>query len=149
MEVPFFVKKEMIMTRREERELAFVLLFEQAVTGDTIPEIIVSAEDLREVKVETFALKLACGTDSNLVKIDEVINKYSRGWKVDRLAKVSAAVLRLCVYELIFEKDIPISVSINEAVEIAKTYATVEDASYVNGVLSSIAKDKEIMGDKK
>ncbi len=137
------------MTRKELRELAFVLLFEQAVTEDFMPEIIMCAEELRECKIDDYALTLACGADQHQVLIDEAINKYSLKWNVSRLPKVSVAVLRLCVYEMMFERNIPISVSINEAVELAKTFGTQDDASYINGVLSSIAKDFDIVGNKK
>lgn len=136
------------MTRYELREFAFVLLFEQAVTKGAMKEIIESAEELREVMVEDYAVTLSMGVEKNSEKIDEIINKYSRGWKVDRLSKVSASILRLAVYEMLFQKRIPIAVSINEAVEIAKKYGDKDDAPYVNGVLSSVAKDKDLMGDK-
>lgn len=136
------------MTRKESRELAFILLFEQAVTGEQMSEIIGSAEELREVEVKGFTLRLACGTDNNNEIIDETINKHAKGWKVSRLSKVSAAILRLCVYELLFEKDIPVSVSINEAIDLAKVYGGKDDAPYVNGVLSGIAKDTSIKFDK-
>ncbi|MFI3325337.1 MAG: transcription antitermination factor NusB [Clostridia bacterium] len=136
------------MTRHELREFAFVLVFEQAVTKGSMQEIIDSAEELREVKVEKFAQTLALGVEANIEKIDEVINKFSRGWSVTRLSKVSAATLRLAVYELLFETKTPIGVSINEAVEIAKKYGDKDDASYVNGVLSSVSKDTDLMGNK-
>lgn len=136
------------MTRRELRELAFILLFENAVTGESVTEIIEAAEESRDVTVKDYALKLVSGVDGNIAFIDQAINKYSKTWKIDRLSKVSVSILRICVYELMYEKKIPISVSINEAVELAKIYATQDDASYINGVLSSIAKDSEIIGDK-
>lgn len=144
----FYFLRNYIMTRHELREFAFVLLFEQAVTKGNMKEIINCAEELREVEVEDFAITLVNGVEENNEKIDEVIDKYSHGWKVDRLSKVSAATLRLATYELLFQKGLPIGVSINEAVEIAKKYGDKDDPNYVNGVLSSISKDKELMGEK-
>ena len=132
-------------TRREDREMAFKLLFEQAVAGDLISEIILTAEEINKEKVAEFTFSLVCGTDKNIEKIDEAINKYSAKWKTDRLSKVSLAVLRLACYEMMFETNIPVSVSINEAVELAKIYGAKDDSPYVNGVLSSIAKDEELL----
>ncbi|MFI3206198.1 MAG: transcription antitermination factor NusB [Clostridia bacterium] len=136
------------MTRHEQRETAFKLLFEQAVVGEVMSEIILIAEEINKEKIEAFAFDLVCGVDSNISHINHAINKYSTKWKVDRLSKVSLAVLRLCIYEIMYEKDIPVSVSINEAVELAKIYGDKDDAPYVNGVLSSVAKDKELVCEK-
>lgn len=137
------------MTRTKARELAFILLFEQAVTGERMPEIILSAEELREVEVKGLSLRLACGAENAMEKLDGAISEYSKGWTVDRLSKVAVSILRLAVYELMFEEDIPVSVSINEAVELAKTYGGKDDAPFVNGVLSGIAKDKTLVCEKK
>ncbi|MBQ5884160.1 MAG: transcription antitermination factor NusB, partial [Clostridia bacterium] len=78
--------------------------------------------------------------EDNIVKIDEVISENLVGWTLQRLPKVSLAILRLAVGEIMFNEDVPTNVSVNEAVEIAKTYGTAEDASYINGVLSTIVK---------
>ncbi len=130
------------------RELAFKLLFEQAISGSSMDEIISCYEDLNEESAEKFTKELALGTEEKRDIIDEAINKHSKTWRVDRLSKVSVSVLRLAVYEMMFEEKIPVSVSINEAVEIAKTYGDNDDAPYVNGVLSGIEKDKSIVSDK-
>ncbi len=133
------------MTRREQRELAFKLVFEQAVTSDAMSEIIITAKEVTKEDLPSFALSLCIGVDAKLQILDETINKYSEKWKTDRLSKVSLAVLRLCVYEIMNERKIPVSVSINEAVEIAKIYGDHGDSSYINGVLSSISKNSEIV----
>ena len=73
-------------------------------------------------------------------EIDGLISENTVGWKIERISKTALAVLRLSIFEIKYMDDIPLSVSINEAVEICKKYATGEDASFVNGILSSIAK---------
>ena len=81
------------------------------------------------------------GVKSKQSEIDECIEKYLKEWKKDRLSRVTISILRLAVYEILFEDEIPVSVSINEAVELGKKYSTKENATYINGVLGSLSKD--------
>ena len=78
---------------------------------------------------------------SLLDELDVIINKYSRGWDTKRMGKVDLAILRLAVYEIRYDDDIPVGVAIDEAVELAKKYGQDESASFVNGILAGIAKD--------
>ena len=129
------------MKRREARQQAFVLVFEQSFSHDGMEQIIDVAEAVMEKPVDEFAGRMALGTEANLPLIDEKIEKNSRGWKLSRLSKVSLAVLRLGIYELLFEKDTPVGVTINEAVELAKKYGGEEDAPFVNGVRGAVARE--------
>lgn len=130
------------MTRHEAREQAFAVIFEKSFNeAATFQEIIEGAEECGLVKVNGFASALLKLVEENLSKIDETITENLVGWSLQRLPKVSLAVLRLSVAEILFYDDVPAGVSVNEAVEIAKTYATEEDASYINGVLSSVIKN--------
>lgn len=129
------------MKRRKARQQAFVLVFEQSFSHDGMEQIIDVAEAVMEKPVDEFAGRMALGTEANLPLIDEKIEKNSRGWKLSRLSKVSLAVLRLGIYELLFEKDTPVGVTINEAVELAKKYGGEEDAPFVNGVLGAVARE--------
>ncbi len=132
------------MTRREAREQAFCILFEQAVTGEKMDDILHAASEARDLVPSAFAEAAAFGTEENREKIDAVIEKNIRGWSISRLSKVALALLRLAVYEILFEDSIPESVSINEAVELAKKYGGKDDAPYVNGVLASVVKQKAL-----
>ena len=129
------------MNRKKSREQAFILVFERSFSHDTIRSIVDTAETSEDVRIEAFAEKLAAGTEEHEAELDAVIEKYIRGWTMSRLSKVSLALLRLALYEMKFEPDIPVSVSINEAVGIAKKYGGVEDAPFVNGVLGSAVKE--------
>ena len=129
------------MNRRKAREQAFVLIFERSINHDTTKEIVDAAETSEDVRIEEFAEHTASGTEANEEKLDEIIRKYIRGWTMNRLSKVSLSLLRLALYEILFEPDIPVSVSINEAVSLAKKYGSAEDAPFVNGVLGSAAKE--------
>lgn len=136
------------MTRRESRELAFAVLFEQSFTGETVEEIVESAEESRDISFSDFSVQLSSGTESHREEIDRIISENIRGWNISRLSKVSASLLRLAIYELGYEENIPVNVSISEAVELAKIYGGKDDAPYINGVLSTIAKDGSAICEK-
>lgn len=129
------------MKRREERELAFAIGFERSITGEPVAAVIDGAEDVREIVIPPFSVSLATGVEENESVIDEDIARNIRGWTLSRLSKVALSILRLAIYEMRYESGIPVSVSINEAVELAKVYGDTEDAPFVNGVLSTIAKE--------
>lgn len=131
------------MTRREEREQAFILVFQQLINRNTIEEIIDAAEESAEVRIAEFAERLASGVEENSAVVDDKIEKNIRGWSMTRLSKVSFALLRVAIYEMMFVDSIPVSVSINEAVDLAKKYGGADDAPFINGVLGSVAKELE------
>ena len=83
----------------------------------------------------------AFGVFENLNNIDEIISQNAVGWSINRITKIALAILRLSIYEIKYYDEIPASVSINEAVELAKKYATKEDASFINGILSTVVKN--------
>ncbi len=129
------------MTRREAREQAFMVLFEKTFLNDTtIREIIETAEEAELIKINSFADALLVSVENNLETIDKIIEENSRGWTIQRLPKVSLAVLRLAIGEMMYSEDVPTGVAVNEAVELMKKYGTSDDASYVNGVLGTVAK---------
>lgn len=130
------------MTRREAREQAFCILFEQAVTGEKMDDVLHAAAEARDLVPSSFAEAAAFGVEENRERIDGVIEKNIRGWSLRRLSKVALALLRLAVYEIYYDDSIPESVSINEAVELAKKYGGKDDAPYINGVLASVVKTK-------
>ena len=129
------------MTRHEAREQAFAVIFEKSFNESaSFQEIIDGAQECELVKINGFAGSLLNIVEENFEKVDETISESLVNWSLQRLPKVSLAVLRLAVAEILFNDDVPVSVSVNEAVEIAKTFGNEEDASYINGVLSSIVK---------
>ena len=129
------------MTRHESRQEAFCLLFEKTFTDMDIDEIIQGATETRELSVNDFTLQLAKGTLEHLDEIDALIESKLKNWKLSRISKVSLSILRMAVYELKYLADVPASVAINEAVELAKQYASEDDYSFVNGVLGNVAKE--------
>ncbi len=132
------------MKRSVAREQAFILVFEKSFREESIAEIIESAVLARQLEENAFMQELAEGTFEHINEIDELIEAHCIGWKKDRISRVALAILRLCCYELKFRPDIPVGVSIDQAVELAKKFATADDASYVNGVLGSISRKEDL-----
>ena len=128
--------------RRKGRELAVQALYQIEMTSDPS----VAAVDLflqhfeGNARAKEFARRLVSGTISQRAEIDRLIDLVTVNWKLERLAKVDFLILRMATYELVFCADIPASVSLNEAVEIAKRFGSEESASFINGVLDHIAK---------
>ena len=132
------------MKRSEAREQAFILIFEKGFRDDSVAEIIEAAVLARQLEENAFMHQLAEGTYEHIDEIDALIEKNCIGWKKDRISRVALAILRLCCFELKFCPDIPVGVSIDQAVELAKKYATPDDASYINGVLGSVSRTEEL-----
>ena len=130
--------------RRESREQAFTLLFEKTVTGDSMEDIIEMAEEARDVVIDPYCEKLTALTELNLDEIDHTIEENLRGWSLRRLSKMTLTILRVAVCEMQFMQadDVPVSVSINEAVEIAKKYETPETVRFINGILGSFSRQE-------
>lgn len=131
------------MDRRQSREQAFIFLFENTFGMNSPEEIVENSEISRKEKVSAFARKLFDGVLGNLDAINDVIKQNLSGWNIDRISRTALAILRLAVYEIIFEKETPNKVAANEAVELSKKYSTPEEASYINGVLGSIISIEE------
>ena len=135
------------MNRREARKNAFYLVFQMGFNEkdnfDEIKELFFEQqeEEIGE-KEKTFILKEAEGTKVHLEEIDEMISKKSKKWTKERISKVDIAILRLAIYEIYFSGEIPSSVAINEAVELAKEFSTEEAPAFINGILGSILSEK-------
>lgn len=132
------------MKRSVAREQAFILVFEKSFREESIAEIIESAVLARQLEENAFMRQLAEGTFEHIDEIDQLIEKNCIGWKKERISRVALAILRLCCYELKFCPDIPVGVSIDQAVELAKKFATPDDATYINGVLGSVSRTEDL-----
>ena len=128
------------MTRKTAREEAFILIFEKAFNDASVEEILELAASVRDLKPDDYIKTVFGGVFTNLEEIDSLISENAVGWKIERISKTALAVLRLAIFEIKFVSDIPPAVSVNEAVELCKKYATKEDASFVNGILSTVLK---------
>lgn len=129
--------------KRIGREQALAIAFEKTFNNASTEEIIEAAQLSRDFEITPYAIELLEGMEKNIEKIDSLIDTNTKKWTRDRMSRISISLLRLSVYEILSEGGIPIAVSINEAVELAKEYASPEDASFINGVLGAIARSLE------
>ena len=129
------------MTRRESRENAFIIAFEKLFRDDDIAEIISAAKEADGFETDEFCERAALGVFAHIEELDRMISEKSTGWKIERLSSVARTAARLALYEILFEEEIPESVSINEAVELCKKYGSEGDAPFVNGMLGTIVRE--------
>lgn len=130
--------------RREAREILVGLLFETEFKADEdINGIFALAVEDREIPDDDYVRRAYFGIYDNVTEIDAAISRHSNGWRTDRMSRMSRSVLRLCVYEMLYEKDIPYSVSINEAVELTKKFDDDKARPFVNGILNSVKCELE------
>ena len=136
-------------SRRESREAAVILLYQKDLLGKNISELIEN-DRLNEKSFDDFALELISGVDSNLKEIDDVICSIVKNWSLDRIAVIDRNILRVAIYEMLHEDDIPLKVSVDEAIEIAKSLGQKEDTpKFINGVLGKFLNRISNANDKK
>ena len=132
------------MSRRASRETVMKLLYQSEFHNETI------SKDRNEIFEETkgsdseraYIEKVCSGVSEKKAELDAAIESHLKGWKISRISKVDLSILRTAVFEITYLEEIPVSVSINEAVELAKKFSTAESASFINGLLSNLVKDK-------
>ncbi len=137
------------MKRRELREKIIQALFQVDFTGDDANEALnyLQEENNFDEKEFLFIEKRVNGTLSNLKEIDNEISKYLMDWTIERIPRVDRAILRMSVYEMLFEEEISYKIALNEAIELAKDYSSEESAKFINGVLGSFVKRNSITSD--
>lgn len=155
------------MNRRKSRELVMKLLFQMTINKEDFKDVIVNLKenieldkselqiagiegeneidpeniDLKDIDME-YVIRVLKGVQENKEAIDKKIENHLINWKLSRLSKLDIAILRVCTYEFLYEENIPKSVSINEAIELAKRYSGDKSAAFINGVLGSMIKEK-------
>lgn len=131
------------MKRRELRERIFEILFRVEFMNETEmkEQMELFFEDLAEAKPSDVAYiqEKYMAVHEKIGMIDVLIDEKSTGWKTNRMGKVELTILRLAVYEMLFDADVPVNVAINEAVEIAKKYGGDDTPAFVNGILAKVA----------
>lgn len=131
------------MTRREIREHIFLMLFRKEFHDrqDLLEQMEIYLSELEKPTVEEYAYMTNRfqAIIEKLDEIDHMISKVASGWTLNRMGKVELTILRLAVYEMHFDDDIPVKVAINEAVELAKVFGGDETPGFINGVLAKLA----------
>lgn len=130
------------ISRYKKREQTFLIVFESLFSDTSVDEIADNFTDSTAQFYSDEAIKTADIIQEMSSELDASISAYlTKGWKLSRISKISLAVLRVAVYEIMYCEEIPVSVSINEAVELTKKYSVSEDASFVNGLLGALVKE--------
>ena len=130
--------------RRKAREIALQFLYQLDLNGDDDPAPSAAefwARHPVDSEARAFADALVRGTKANQPKIDQIIAQFTEHWDLDRMAVVDRNILRVAVYELLWQSDVPGKVAINEAIEIAKKFGTAESSRFVNGVLDRVHRE--------
>jgi N utilization substance protein B len=136
--------------RRKAREYALQILFQYDLVNGNLNEIMEEFWKDKRVnsKIVSFCSQLINGTIDNLKEIDKCISQHSLNWKLERMSTVDRNILRMATYELLFQKETPAPVVINEAIEVAKKFGTEESAKFINGILDAIRRSLEENGKK-
>jgi N utilization substance protein B len=137
------MEKKVVPRRRTMREFVFKVIYQYDFTGDSLDEIF--KYTLENDRLDQLSAKeawdFAKGIIENLDEIDSLIKKHLINWTFERLSSIDKNILRLGTYELLFKDDIPIEVTLNEAIEIAKKFGSNKSGKFVNGILDRIAKE--------
>lgn len=134
------------MSRKIARELAFKVIFSVDFQheNEEVEKLIMNLEDeTKEITQEDkgYINDIVQGVMAKKEELDEKIRKYLKGWTMDRISKTDLAILRLAIYEITYRDDIPYKVSVNEAVELAKTFSDSTSSSFINGVLAGVVTE--------
>lgn len=131
---------EIQLTRSEQREQAFMLLFSKSFTNTSVDNMVQDNAELFMGGVCAYAQAVVESIVSVKDELDEIISSFlKKGWSLSRISKPSLAILELAVYEIKYLDNVPASVAINEAVELAKKY-TIDESGFVNGILGSFVR---------
>ena len=130
--------------RRLARDIAFSIVFESGFQKDaSIADIYETAKIAREFEEDPYIRAVAFGVAEHKEQLDDLIEKFSHGWKRNRISSVSLSAMEVAVYEMLYCEDIPAAVSINEALELVKTYDEENARAFVNGILNAVSKEIE------
>jgi N utilization substance protein B len=136
-----------VSARSKARKQALDLLYETDIRGTNVLETLASrdipAEGPDARPIREFTRELVVGVSDNRRKIDELITTYAQGWDMDRLPAVDRNILRLGIYEILWSTDVPTSVAIDEALDLAKELSSDDSSKYIHGVLGRIASIKD------
>lgn len=131
----------MQVLRRDVRDSAFKILFEQLLRNDPVEELYAIAEEIEDMIINDSVKEMVNGTMAHLEELDSIIGCYSKSRELNRIPAVNRTILRIALYEILYDADTPRRAAINEAVLLAKEYGYDTDVSFVNGVLGAYDKD--------
>jgi len=131
--------------RSRARRHALQILYQRDITGDSVASILsAKTYSVEDGEPDGFCRELVTAVEARIDELDRTIGEVSENWSVSRMPLVDRNILRLATYEIVHSADVPASVSINEAVELAKVYGGEDSSKFVNGVLGRIAANDEV-----
>lgn len=131
----------MTTKRRRARIKAVILLYQSDLLNKSVSEII-SNEIIFKKRIDDFTIKLVYGVEKSKDEIDDIIKKTAENWTLERISIIDRNIIRMAIYEMIYEDDIPLKVSVDEAIEIAKLFGQKDDTpKFVNGILGKVLVD--------
>jgi len=130
------------ITRHQMRENAFILVFERIFHEDSVEELLNTAKECGEIEINDTVEEMFKGVEANKTIIDDTIAAHLKKWTMSRISKVSLAILRLGVWEVLFCDDVEDDIVVSECVRLATEYAYEDDVSFVNGVLGTVVRSK-------
>lgn len=135
------------MKRRRARKIILDILYQMELDQSSFKDILPDYQDeLKEKGIADFVSRVIEGIVARQGELDATIAEYADRWSLGRMPALDRNILRLALYEILHEDDIPYSVSINEAVELANTYSTEESGKFINGILGRLVKEIEKQG---
>lgn len=138
------------MQRSAMRELVFKLVYEMEVQKEDTPEqfeLFVQNNEITDEKVIQYLKEIKDGLRENSVEINSLIeNNLKENWSLNRISKINLSLIKVAIYEMLY-KDLPYKVAINEVVELAKKYADDSSPVFINGILASVVKEKNLNGE--
>ncbi len=134
------------MSRRKAREASLQVIYAVEVGKIDVEEAFrhVFEEFAAKPQTQAFARQLVKGVLDHKEELDGIIKRLSKGWDINRLAIVDRNIMRLALYEIMYEETIPYAVSVNEAVELAKVFGAEESARFINGILGRVVQNPEL-----
>ena len=131
-------------SRREGREMALQALYLSDTAGLPIENALkTTLAEVASSQVREFSAHLATGVDGKKNQIDAILIRYAQNWDIKRMAVIDRNILRLSTYEIIHDLETPVSVIIDEAIEIAKTFSTEDSGKFVNGILDKVKSERK------
>ncbi len=132
----------MAAKRREVRETAFILSFEKLFRDESIDDIVRISQEYDDFKIDDEAVRLVKGVLDKQDELDKIISGFSNKRSIERIPKINLAIIRLAIYEAMYDDKVPINVAISEAVALAQKYAQEPDIAFINGVLGAFSRSK-------
>ncbi|HEY5540603.1 MAG TPA: transcription antitermination factor NusB [Coriobacteriia bacterium] len=129
-----------MLERTRARRQALQILYQRDITGENVNRILgLKTYSIEDGEPDEYCRELVAGVEKYLIGLDEMIGEVSENWAVSRMPLVDRNILRMATYEILYDAEVPPSVAINEAVELAKVYGGEDSSKFVNGVLGKIA----------